>query len=215
MGLLQRRCAYLLTPRSAIRGVGKSLVAAAALALLAACSTGGDAGSNQFADLMSQANDYQKRIMQDGEVTFAEYEQAVLAAKQCVMDEVGSLVIVNGPTLAADEVHLVLGFSAADGDDPDQTDGEIDLAILGCLSEYVDYVELAYARTHQPSEAEIRQAVADLIRCLNQAGFDSLTVDSTMREVGETVTDAPADMNEAGGRCIAEHGLGMANLRQQ
>jgi hypothetical protein len=186
------------------------------IALLIACSDGGDRSSNQFADLMMQASDYQRQIMEDGEVAYAEYERAVLDAKRCVEDKVGNLVRVSGPILDRDQVRLVLQFEAeAVGAEVEQIDAEVAPITLACFSEYLDYVEMAYTRTHQPSEAVIRQGIADLIRCLNETGFDGLTVDSTQREVGETVTDASSDMNAAGARCINEHGLGFAYLRQQ
>lgn len=149
-----------------------SLFAICAVALLlagVACrgGGGGDAPSPpqevDIAAIGERSSEFQRGLLKDGELTFAEYEQSVLATIKCLEERLG--VEVEGPTLDKRGVFLLFTHSF-----PDDERAEARFqAALECQTEYLLDVEGVWSILNQPTEKELQDFRETLIACLDEA----------------------------------------------
>ncbi len=132
--------------------------------------------------------EYQSGILADGEVTFAEYEQAVLATVECLRDRG---VEVVGPYRESDAGRyggslFVIGprdlsrFYLWDLRSP-TLEGieEAEAANEECRREYFDWVEIVYADSNEPTQAEWADWYRRLQTCLEANGVEVPADDPT------------------------------------
>lgn len=143
---------------------------AVTLGLLCSSCSSGDEMSSAEVPLPVGLSDFQRDLLGDGEVTFDEYERAVLAAMQCLRD---AGIRTAGPELVDGRFYF---FDFAEGDDPARTDQ----VLAGCEEEYLSEVEPAWGEASRTPEDEERNdrfygGVADCLRRNGVAIEDSST----------------------------------------
>ncbi len=122
-------------------------------------------------------SDYQRKLLDDGVLTFAEYEASVLAYVGCV-EEHGAVVehvagdeVMAGPDLNARGQYL---FQTTLPHQPGKraTLGELRAIESQCGTEFFDVVVQLWAEHVAPSETELVAARDALGECLREAGVD-------------------------------------------
>jgi len=152
-----------LPGRPALLGRSAFRMALAFAVVLASCSSG-DAEISAREPLPEGLSAFQREMLEDGEVTFDEYERAVLAAMQCLRD---AGIRTAGPDLVDGRFYT---FDFAEGDDPARTDD----VLAGCEEEYLSEVEWAWSeasRTPQDDERH-EQFYGGVADCLRRNGVD-------------------------------------------
>jgi|SRR6185312_3561491 hypothetical protein len=167
-----------------LRSVGAALLFGALLPMLASCGTPTAGKSSPaltpFSDSMRPSSSsaiagapaFQKAILQDGTVTFDEYQRAVFATIQCAKDH--GVKILTGPTLGPGKKYVYTmggGTTTADL-------GATQAQYVNCLNQYENLVDIAWTNETRPTQDQVNKARAALITCLQQAGL--------------TVPDSPA-----------------------
>ena len=107
---------------------------------------------------------FQREVLSDGKLDYAEYESAVLATMSCLRN--AGVEIVDGPTRAPGER---LNFVFKGGPTREDADRVNDV-YQRCYREYQDIVDIVWAQQHQPTEVELNEARQALARCLREAG---------------------------------------------
>lgn len=148
-------------------------ISAAASVFLASCFNGQEAKEPQasptrasaIAALAAGASAPQRRILEDGKLTYEEYESSVLATVACL--EAGGMAIVVPPELDVDGKTLKFSYSGG----PSDTDGSAAQGVYRkCYNEYQSRVDQGWAYLQQPPESVLREARASLLRCLRDRG---------------------------------------------
>ena len=173
------------------------LVASSIISLAAACSSGGDVmapiatarpgttgakvpvlnlSPEQVKQLSAGASAYEKDILKDGSVTFAEYEAAVFSTVRCYNE--GGVSVTEypskqggapgpGPKLTARGEYQYLPKFPADADPKAATD------LLGrCEKEFVGVIRPLWLDHVSPTQAEVQEVRDEMGNCLRAAGFD-------------------------------------------
>ncbi len=128
---------------------------------------GATPGPEELIDFSDPANltDFQRAIIEDGVVTFAEYESAMYAVMACV--EAHGIEIVGG--LTADPSGKQLGFATRLGMDFEEA-RENGRKTQQCHNQYAGVVTMLWAFQNQPTEQQRQEARAALDACLREAG---------------------------------------------
>lgn len=162
--------------------------------LIAGCSGAADQEGSSWdpmiAGMVATAKGFQADLLSDGDLTYAEYERAVLAQVQC-MEDAG--YEANGPMPSRGH-QIVYDYEAVKGD-PDALVSTFD----DCYSQYLDVVEPVWAYLHQPTEQEKFDEIQSLSACLFEAGSD-VPDDPTYGELLDLVPGA----GEAGIHCLLQ-----------
>ena len=159
-----------------MRSVGAALLLGALLPMLASCGTStagkGSATLTPFSDSMrpssssaiARAPAFQKAILQDGTVTFDEYQKSVFATIQCAKDH--GAKILTGPTLGPGKKYV---YTYAMGDGASADSGQA--AYMDCFNQYENLIDIAWTYETKPTQEQSNKARAALITCLQQAGL--------------------------------------------
>lgn len=152
------------------------LIAATALA---GCGAGDEEEpSLDIQAIVDSTTEFQKAILDDGEVSPSEYEEALLAYRTCVEDSGArpSEIYVTGNHEKTFDYEVV----ASD----DQELEEINSLAEACLPEYFADVGRvwAYQQLLSPDELDgLRSAVAECLRSVGLDVDDDVTLDDAMR----------------------------------
>ena len=107
---------------------------------------------------------FQREILADGVVTFAEYERAVFRTVQCIR-ELG--YHVDGPKLGARgvfyEYWVTVGPAGSEATSEAQD---------RCDAEYLAWVDFAWAKENELTGAELEAELERLGTCLREAGVE-------------------------------------------
>jgi hypothetical protein len=137
---------------------------------------------------MQQGSEFQKQILQDGEVTRGEYESAFGATVSCMRNQ-GLQVL--GPDWASSETRL--GYSVADSAG---SAGVQD----ACEQEYLIWVSAVWDEQQKPTGEEAERIRREYVACLQDHGI-VLPDDASVDEANAVAATAP---NGAGDECIAQ-----------
>lgn len=157
-------------------------VVAAAVAMLVSCRSeepsgaDGDTGVNvdttvkltqsEVLDIRRTSSEFQVGLLQDGLLTFSEYEEAFLAMVQCV--EAAGLTLVERPQLTAEEkYYLLLWYRDRQEMERDQPKAD------ACRAEYFESIDRTWARRDPSAYASIYASALEALKaCLSEAGSD-------------------------------------------
>ena len=151
-------------------GIGFVLLAAVMILLTASCGSASmpprakSAEPNLWAWAWEAASPSQRRAMEDGEVTFAEYEAAALRAVQCIND-IGDLA----GEAVFDKSSNTYQVAARGRVGPDSDKKRIQTD--DCYKEHWNAINDAWGAQNQPSEKELADARTALAACLREAGL--------------------------------------------
>lgn len=130
----------------------------------------------QRARYSREANGTQKVILDDGLITFDEYEAAIFAAIRCYRDadvEISAYPTRNntppgpGPTLTArGEYQYLANFREG------TTADEANKIIVKCERDIVGIIRPLWLDHVSPDEREVQQSRDEMAICLKSAGFD-------------------------------------------
>ncbi len=113
---------------------------------------------------LAEAPPSQRAILADGEVTFDEYESAVLATLACLRDagiEVGEL------RRSPDGTYLEYTYGGV----PDEGVASLEELFNDCRDANSIYVEDYYALEHAPTASEVAERVEQASRCMREGGM--------------------------------------------
>lgn len=132
--------------------------------IVAACGSGSDVRTVTAAGIPLQSlSKFQQEIFADGEVTFSEYESAMIATVECLL-EAG--VPAKGPILESNNTYSFI-TSTPQG----MTDEQMIAHVQKCEDEYSSVVQLGWADTLAPSAEEEREFYEGVATCLNRRGI--------------------------------------------
>ncbi len=130
----------------------------------AATQTTAPAPADRFV-LSEQVSEYQQEILEDGTVTFEEYERAFFDYLRCMTDR--GMVISRAPELAPGgwlyEVQITVGST-------DEEIASFYAAFNECVNEYTSHVQPRWSELNEPSQAVRQQAREYLYECMREAG---------------------------------------------
>lgn len=142
----------------------------------------------------SNASDFEKEILADGVVSYAEYERANLTIVECLED---AGIAVTQVVPASEEGFLNFNFVRTD--DPGGA-RRVDAAYADCEKQYAQYVFAVYRKQNLPTGVELTERKADLVACLEGAGLSDVSADPTTTELaerffihGDNLTEAQVD----------------------
>ena len=157
-------------------------------AMIAGCGGGGDEGTGaslpaiDVQQVVAQTTDFQRELLLDGQLSFAEYEQAVLAALAC-MEEAG--LDVEGPyPRSGDERFLDFRFGgeALAGEGPEAHAGRVHETGHSCMSDYLADVSRVWQAQHLLTPEQREEQRGLVIQCLQDAGIE-ISTDAALEEV--------------------------------
>ncbi|VAW09331.1 hypothetical protein MNBD_ACTINO02-3189, partial [hydrothermal vent metagenome] len=139
----------------------------------------------------------QAAALEDGVITFEEYEAAYERTVACMRD---SGLVVKGPKPENAGRFLTYSFQAgvggAEADEP-------------CRREHLDLVNGLWLAQAVPSEAEAEVMAREYAACLRSAGVD-VEDNLSLQELDFVVLDAsPGPFGEAVGKCAELYSLGI------
>ncbi len=143
----------------------------------AAQSDESDAIARIIAESDGGASQFQQNVLADGEVSFAEYEQAIDAAIGCMRDQ-GSTVI--GPTPIMDGRYINYCVQLAPG-----VDADIEL----CETEFLSFVLPVWSLQQVPSGDEAERVRDEYSACVREAGLD-VPEGATLADIEDIVGEA-------------------------
>jgi len=155
----------------------------------AACGGAADGPPPQgeLQEILNQTSDFQRAFLQDGEVSFEEYERSVFGTVQCLMDH--GIRILSGPKLVAGGTHFEFSFGGAQND----ADHDAQLGVYdGCYREHQDAVDYVWAGQNRPDQKTLDDARAALAECLRAAGVPLPDEPSTIDFQTAQRADPPA-----------------------
>lgn len=139
-------------------------------------------------NLATSVSPFQAEILEDGEVTFSEYERAMRATRQCLID--------TGWEVSEVREHPRDGWSLLftiewdyDGDDAREArlSAQIDVDFMKCASEYHESVEVAYRKTLIPSDEERQEEMNKLLACLESEGVTGIPADADQQQFYDAI----------------------------
>jgi hypothetical protein len=110
---------------------------------------------------------FQRELVEDGEVSFADYEAAVLAFAQCI-EEAGLSFVddpVYNPATRRFDFSIVTGETIADANVGDSV-------VLDCATGYISNVQALWNWNNAPTEAELQEADVAWRACMIDGGDD-------------------------------------------
>lgn len=172
-----------------------------ASAVVASCGTPPD--QPLFSpEQISEAPTFQRELIADGVVTWAEYESAVIAQHECVSAAgyAPGQIEKQGSQLVFDTTMEYGGVA-----DPEAADAKFMDALTKCEDEFITYVGSLWSESlviDDPAEREKR--MAQFASCLRDSGVD-VSDDVSLEELA-SAADASSDADEAKvSACFEEH----------
>jgi hypothetical protein len=136
---------------------------------------------SQMAQLgMRDGSEFQQTILEDGKVSYAEYEQAYDATVSCMRD--AGLVVVGPFAIMA---NRYLTYTVRDG-------AGVDSAMVGCEERYLDYVGAVWSEQQLPTGEEAERVLDDYIDCLQGLGLE-VPKDASLQDVEDVAGAANGD----------------------
>jgi hypothetical protein len=133
---------------------------------------------------------FQREILTDGHVDYAEYERSVLATVQCLRD--GGLFVEGPHPRDRGDDGEFLDFSYGLEETPGQSHEDVDRMINDvskrCEREYRTDVDRVWAHQHVLTPQQREQSRQGLISCLHEAGA-RVRNDATDEAVLEAIAD--------------------------
>ena len=130
-----------------------ALLALIVAAIAGACS--GSAAVDESAEVVARVNEFQQNLLDEGELTFANYEVAMLATAECILEmghDVRELELIDGR------------FYAFNVDDSGR---DVDASVAACEAEFSGRIQSVWADHSAASpdeEAAFYQSIADCLR---------------------------------------------------
>ncbi len=150
--------------------------------VFAACSGGSSAQREQvISALIAQASEFQRPLVADGVVEFAEYEQAIFAEYACIKDR-APFVEIDGPRIDPDSGEVEVSIIVM-GDESSAAVAEA--AMEDCRNEYSSVVASIWAEQLVPTEKEREMLLAELRACLSAAGIDAPSSESDLAAIDD------------------------------
>jgi hypothetical protein len=109
----------------------------------------------------------QLALLDDGSVTFDEYEAAVLATVQCLKD--AGIQVVDEPRLDLSGTRYVYRYFAGFSDAEFE---EVRLSYQECYTLHQAVVDVEWAKLTAPPQGRLQEALTSLASCLADAGFE-------------------------------------------
>lgn len=163
--LLQRNRIHLLRrPRKLWRPLVAAVVVNVGLLATAACG-GQETGPRLpegLAEALETTSEFQRNLLQDGELTYEEYETSVLATVQCLQEH-GVTISVEPRAVAGRRLEFVYESTEAN-------DASVSSAYDSCYIKYQNLVDIAWFQQTRPTEALLATARAALAACIREAG---------------------------------------------
>jgi hypothetical protein len=139
-----------------------------AIATLLAVACGGQKQDRPLpeglGDALKATSAFQRNLLQDGELTYSEYESSVLATVQCLKDR--GVTISVEPRLVPGK-RLEFAYETSEANDASASSAYDD-----CYREYENLVDIVWYRQNAPSQQQLDAARAALADCLRKAGVD-------------------------------------------
>lgn len=115
-----------------------------------------------LADALTTTSEFQRNLLNDGQLTYQEYEASVLATVQCLRER-GVTISVEPRPAPGKRIEFAYASTAED-------DAAASAAYDECYREYENLVDIVWFRQNQPSEQTLDAARAALAKCLRAAG---------------------------------------------
>lgn len=136
---------------------------------------------SQMAQLgMRDGSQFQQTILEDGKVSYAEYERAYDAAVSCMRD--AGLVVVGPLSIMAGRY---LTYSVRDGEGADR-------AMVSCEEQHLDYVGAVWSEQQLPTGEEAERVRDDYADCLRSLGVD-VPRDASLQDIEDLAGAAEGD----------------------
>ncbi len=172
---------------------------AIAVVTVAACSThshGPDSFDDRQAQLrhavisrgLAEAPDTQKRMLEDGIVSFPEYESAILATIGCLQD---AGIAVTEIARSPDGETIEYTYGGVPESELDALDDTYDR----CRNEHSVYVEELYSVQNAESNEQYQERLASAHACIGELGID-LPESSTLADLVDLIAADPVGVSE-------------------
>lgn len=118
--------------------------------------------SPAIAEAWAGTTEFQRAMLRDGDLTYAEYERAVLGTMECLQSEG---VTIRGELKRGPEPwRLAFGFSAG----PDLNSvATINTIYDRCFDEYQSYIDYIWSVMNEPTGEELQKAYSLLRECVD------------------------------------------------
>ncbi len=182
--------------------VAITIVAIAALS----CRNGGSEETNDsperlssvaLTELRKQAGDEQLSMLADGQISFDEYEQAILSTIKCISDA--------GISVGPPELKYRRKYYTYDWEIPGDRADELFPKLDACTSAWRPVVDGWYLE-NTPTEEEISSARRALVACLRDAGID-IPAEPTEQDFARLRSSPSRDFIGCADRIAEEFGL--------
>jgi len=132
-------------------------------------------------NLPAQLTDFQAQILDDGVVTDAEYEEAVIALLTCVED---AGFYAYGPLWGGTPYRLQYYFGRSNTDSEKEQERAMTVT-EGCIAQYTSQVEALWLEQQAPTPDEAHERLEAYKDCLEQAGMVGIEAVSDLGELAE------------------------------
>jgi hypothetical protein len=171
-------------------------------AILVGCAAQGADGAHDKLNLdalLEETTDFQREIVEDGVVTAAEFERALLARRECVADAGAT----PGDIYAGSNGELTFDYDITAESEEEARIVQRDAD--ACLQDYFADVGTvwAYQRLLSPAEREAMRPRA--VACLDAAGLTELPEEATLAEMAAAI-QADGEISQAERDCLVEYG---------
>jgi hypothetical protein len=148
-------------------------------------------------EIAANTTEFQHQIIEDGEVTYAEYEKAVLAQRQCVQGT--GAVPTELYEIGNNELAFDYEVRAAD----DETASRISSEADQCRLEYLVDVGRVWAYQQVLTEEQRDEMQPLVVACLNEAGLE-IDNDADLASIVKAIGGDSA-MTDAAQPCVKEY----------
>jgi hypothetical protein len=156
---------------------------------LTACGSGTPSGQGELPayveSYMASATDFQRAAIEDGTVTAAEYEAAVLATLQCAEEQgiLHSTPVLTQGGVSAPKWRYVLGPW------PEDQDAEFQSAFDQCFDDYQSVVVGVWVQQEGPTGEELIDAQERIAQCMRERGLEDVRNYDAFLALMPTLTD--------------------------
>jgi hypothetical protein len=175
---------------------------AAVVALLAGCAAPGPTSEADTLDIdavLEGTTPFQHEILEDGVVTAAEYERALLARRECVADAGAT----PGDIYEGSAGELTFDFEITAATEEEVL--AVQEAADACLPDYFADVGSVWAYQRLLSPAEREEMRPKALACLDGAGLTELPEDATPADMAVAI-QGDGEISEAERACLVEYG---------
>lgn len=148
--------------------------------LLSSCAAAEEAPKLNVDEIAASTTQFQAEILADGEVSAAEYEKALLAQRQCVIDAGAT----PGELVDAGNNERTFDYQVSA-----PSDGEreiIEAKAEECLGEFFDDIAQVWAYQQLLTADEREELRPKVVECLNKAGL-AVPSDADLKKIAEVL----------------------------